>query len=341
MDIPGTRIPASGQEEFYAAIKNLLRAKKRPISNSCLWGGAETGCAAIPIASHLISESWLRRISDTQQHVIQFEVQTASIANNGARIQARRIGVGQKSAVTFPGFCQHHDSTLFRCLEKEEFIGNREQLLALTYQSTSHEFTRKYQLIESILSGTSEALENPLARLVSMEVKNCYHLLAWKLELEEMLLNGGGEIEAYIIECQYCPEIVVSVTFSSPFTITGKTLEPRLEFITLSVFPSGNSGFAVFTWNKHKRKNPSLFIKPFINLNHNLISTAILYLILEVSENFCIAPSWWNGLSDKIQDDLKYRYARSLVSANSTSLCTSIVPRSSLVNWGIVKSQYA
>ena len=172
-------------------------------------------------------------------------------------------------------------------------------------------------------------------------MKNCLRLLAWKQSLEEILSGGRNEIAAFVVEFAARPSVLASVTFSFPMTFTGRKLDARYEWMTLSILPSANAGFAVFTWNKRAPKNPSLFVKSFKAIQPNLQSTALLNLVVEVSENIFLAPDWWNGLSQSVQTSLLTRFSRSITSAEPAPPAGSMLPQVPLVDWGIANSFYA
>lgn len=315
--------------------------EKRAALGKCMFWSAD--CTDTPIASHLIPESWLRKIADSTYHIVQFELVANNVARNGVTMEARRRGVDEKPAVTFPGFCNTHDNALFRCLEQNEFTGTPEQLLALTYRSTCREACAKHQMVACHLPRALDAAAPPFFTMQAVsEMKNCLRLLAWKQSLEEVLSGGRNEIAAFVVEFAARPSVLASVTFSFPMTFTGRKLDARYEWLTLSILPSGNAGFAVFTWSKRAPKNPSLLVKSFNTIPRELQSAALVNLVLEVTESFFVSPEWWNGLPKPCQQALLERYSRSLTSGDPAPLAGSLIPKlPSIVDWRIVNAAYA
>lgn len=336
-----TKIPASKLKDFFAILNEMRAFQKKAVLGKCMFWFDD--CEDSPIASHLISESWLRQIADSTKHVMQFEPVASNIARNEATMEAVRVGVGQKTAVTFPGFCHTHDSALFRCLDQGSFSGTPEQLLALTYRSTCREACSKHQMVACNLPRALDEAAPPfLTMLAISEMKNCIRLLAWKQELEEMLTGGKNELGAYVVEFAVRPSMLASGTFSFPMTFTGKKLDARYEWMTLSILPSSNAGFAVFTWSKRASKNPSLLVKSFKSISRELQSAALVNLILEVSENFFFAPDWWNGLPQSRQTGLLARFSRSMTTDALAPPANSLIPKPPpMVDWKVVNSSYA
>jgi hypothetical protein len=339
LNVDNKTIPASKQKEFYDAINAIRAYQKKALWGRCMHWTAS--CDNAPIASHLISESWLRKIADSANKVVRFEIVANNVAKNGAVIEARQRGVDEKPSVTFPGFCVKHDNELFRCLEQNDFSATSKQLLALTYRSVCRDACAKYQMVACHLPQALEMEAPPFVTEQAItEMNNCLRLLDWKQKLEDMLSGGPSEIESFVVEFSTRPSVLASVTCSFPMTFTGRKLDARYEWMTLSILPSGNSGFAVFTWNTRAPKNPSLFVKSFKKIRPELQPTALLYFVLEITENFFIDPSWWNGLLPSVQTVLLARHSRSFTSEHILPPSGSLLPKTPLVDWGYVRSSY-
>jgi hypothetical protein len=341
MKLEGTKPTPEKLGEFFGVMKEMQAAQQRGVFGQCMSSLDE--CREPPISSHVLAESWLRNIADATRHVIKFEITTNNLAKSGVRIEPRRVGVGEKTAVTFPGFCRRHDSELFSCLETAEFTATPAQLLALTYRSVCREACAKYQMVKCHLPRALDK-EAPLflTEKVVTEFKNCIRLLARKQELEKSLAIPANEIAAYVVEFARRPTMLVSVTFSIPVTFTGRVLDvERYDWTTLSIIASEKGGYAIFTWSKRASKNPARLVKSFIAINRELQSSALIYLALEISENFAIAPSWWASLTGPQQGDLLRRFSRSIVANTSKPSIRSLFPKPpGIVDWAIVNASY-
>jgi hypothetical protein len=130
VEIQSTRVPKEKVAEFYSALGELHAYERKPVLGKCMFWGDD--CKAPPIASHLLSRSWLEQVADSAHHVVQFRLTTEDRVNKPGRLESHRVGINE--ATTFPGFCEQHDNELFACLERQTFFATREQLLALTYR---------------------------------------------------------------------------------------------------------------------------------------------------------------------------------------------------------------
>lgn len=306
-------------------------------------------CASPPIGSHLLSRSWLEQIADTSHQVIQFRLATHDLVNKPARIEAYDAGINK--ATTFPGFCQLHDDKLFACLEKQEFSATPEQLRALAYRSVCCEVCAKHQFVdcnwERATTQFKRALEtdqhNPplyaLQVLKGMDV--CMRLLHKKYVLENMWQTGNDSLVSYVIRFATRPTVLVSTTITPAVTFTGRILEPRWDWISVSVIPSANGGWAIFTWDKSSPKNPALFVKSFKTLPNHLQTTALLNLIFESSETFAMTPQWWESLSPARRNELFYRFGCSIKRGfNKPTSGTLVPPKKPWADWNPVEAKY-
>src|SRR5258706_2960259 len=143
MEIQSTKVPKDKVAEFYSTLGELRAYKWKPVLGKCMFWA--DNCKDPPIASHLLSRSWLERVADDSHHVVQFRLTTEDRVNKPGRLEAHRVGIND--ATTFPGFCERHDNDLFACLERQVFSATREQLHALTYRSICREACVKHQIV--------------------------------------------------------------------------------------------------------------------------------------------------------------------------------------------------
>jgi hypothetical protein len=122
MKFPDTQLPKGKVSEFYTAAKEMRLFQKKPVLGRCMfWSG---DCDAVLIGSHLLARSWLERIADETNHIVQLEIATDNLGNQPAQITARQVGIN--SATTFPGFCEKHDNEVFACLERNTFTASQD-----------------------------------------------------------------------------------------------------------------------------------------------------------------------------------------------------------------------
>jgi len=347
MEIQTAKVPKENVAECYSSLRELHAHKQKPVLGKCMFWADH--CASPPIGSHLLSRSWLEQIADSSHEVIRFRLTTEDLMNKPRRIEA--YGAGINKEITFPGFCQRHDEQLFACLEKQEFSATGEQLRALAYRSICSEACAKHQIVDCLKAKADAQMERALktnqqappslAFHVESEAIRCIQLLAYKNALETNWQNSNDSLVSFVVRFTTCPTVLVSTTVTPAVTFTGRFLESRRDWISLSIIPSANGGWAVFTWDKSAPKNPSLFIKSFAKVPKELKTIALLWFIFESAENFAIAPRWWNSLTPERQKELFRRFESTSQRRFEKSASNALsLPNAPWVDWNPVEARY-
>lgn len=336
MKFAGTQLPKEKAAEFYNILGELRALQKKPVLDRCMyWSGA---CDDAPIGSHLLARSWLQQIADNTNHVLQLHTATENLCNKPAEIIPRRLGVN--IATTFPGFCKKHDDEIFACLEKSEFVATKEQLTALRYRSLCREACAKYQIVSGNLQRALDHAAPPdFTSHVIAEMKR-FMLLLKETTKEAFQRNN---VQSYVIKFAKRPTVLVSATIHPFFTFTGRVLESRPEWITVSIIPSENCGWAIFSWSGDAPKNASLMIKSFRSLPEEKQTVALLYLLFEVSENHAISPEWWHSLGDRNRQNLVNRFGRTSLWARGSAVPANllVVSEKPWIDWQPIEAYYA
>ena len=137
------------------------------------------------------------------------------------------------------------------------------------------------------------------------------------------------------------PTVLVSTTINPLVTFTGRMLEQRWDWISVSVIPCANGGWAIFTWDQAAPKNPSLFVKSLKTLSNRLLKTALVCFIVESSENSAIAPHWWESRSLERRNELIYRFGLSIRRGfNKPGSDTLVPPKTPWADWNPVEAKY-
>jgi hypothetical protein len=347
MEIQSAKVPKEKVAECYSSLGELHAYKRKPVLGKCMFWA--DNCTTPPIASHLLSRSWLEQIADTSHEVIRFQLTTDDLMNKPRRIEA--YGAGINKEIRFPCFCQKHDDELFTCLEKQEFSATQEQLRALAYRSVCCEACAKHQIVGCLNEKAAIQMERALktdqqapptlAFHVAKEGIRCIQLLVKKDALEKNWRNHNDSLVSYVVRFATRPTVLVSMTVIPLVTFTGRILEERWDWISLSIIPSANGGWAVFSWDKSAQKNPSLFIKSFVKVANEFKTVALLNFIFESSENFAIAPQWWESLSSQQRNDLIYRFGCNLKKRDDKPTSnTLLLPKIPWVDWNPVEAGY-
>ena len=331
MDHRGCNIPIPDLGRYHEALQKLRVSMRKGVLNRCLYW--DSSCELPPVSSHSISRCWLQRIADDTNHVLTFRLEAEAAGKRPVTIVAERIGINR--ATVFQGFCGAHDTELFSCLETGDFNGTFEQVLALAYRSVCREAWVKHRMVDFQGNlGMVEDVPTPHGVRTVFEMYRCIQLMVKKQSLEEMRRMGTTGLSSCVVEFTCPPTVLVSATFYPLVTFTGRSLDFRQEWMTLSILPQGDHGVAIFSWEKAHAKNGPLLVKSLRGIPAHLQTTALLNLVFEASENFAISPKWWETLAGSEQRSLRKRYARSFTLGNDLPPPTTLVPgKNPLVDW--------
>lgn len=315
----------------------MRRSLEKP-SLGCL---SEPECERRPIQSHLLAESWLRLLADESGHVVEFVVAVEDAGKRPVGFRPNSVGVGE--ALTFPGFCEQHDNALFACLESEQFTASPRQLACLAYRSVCQDVCAKHQLLRCNLQ-TALGPDSPdfVAEKATGQFRLLLELMNRKLRISEMLRLNKFAQRGYVVEFKNAPTFMVSTTFLPHVTFTGRELEhARLDWVTLTIFPSAKGGVAVFTWDNSSPKNGSLLLKSLKAVPAHLVTSCIFNLALEVSDRIVVSPKWWASLTEVEHRRVLARFSRSLLTDVPPPLDTIRPSSNSGLNWEPINMGYA
>jgi hypothetical protein len=247
----------------------------------------------------------------------------------------RKVGINRAS--TFTGFCQKHDTELFRPLETQPFIASKEQLFLLAYRALAKEvYAKRFALRMEPLERRGDMGKSPLEQVALQS-----HLYLWaqqhRLSLRDLDANMDdyGQIyqsrdfdrmSAYLIFANSTIDFAVSGGLYPEFDFAGKGLQnlagaDRLDFITYSALPFETGSVIAFVWDSARGVSCAQFVRSLDQLPEGEIPDATVRLTFEHFENTFLAPRWWDGLSDSERDRLEQRFALAASPQNRSANC--------------------
>lgn len=116
-------------------ITQIFNSTPRKAKNKCMF----PGCTVPAIHSHSIQEALLRTIADETNHVTQITINVKFNPNGGITPKVKPISIHKAS--TFSGYCNTHDTEVFRPIEKGEIDpSNHEHHFILTLRAIAREY---------------------------------------------------------------------------------------------------------------------------------------------------------------------------------------------------------
>lgn len=294
-----------------AAAKLIADFRRRFSAKVCLAPHGDH--AGGTVAAHTMSlQAVLRKISK-DGHVYAPQLMGRFSADEHP-IQIQRLGLRDVSV--FNGFCAKHDASLFSCLENQAFFFSREQLFMLAFRAASRECYLKRKQCESLpdlasirdihgidtsLSYSEEVLIHQAASLRGAEEAE-----AFKAKLDKYLLQRSwGRLVTHAVLFESRPSVAACFVFQPFHDMNGvqlqdyENLEVEMSQLAVSVLPLDQGGAAIFSWLDTANEAPRRFYESVID-SENLTS-AVIHAVLDNSENFALAPDWYEPLQESVK----------------------------------------
>ncbi len=290
-------------------IKRLKKIHRRPI---CLANGE---CGGVIGRSHTISEAMSLKSISENDHVLVRQINLFGKTEDEL-LAFKNLSVHE--ALAFPGFCNHHDTTLFKSLDQSPFIATPEQLFMQAYRCACREYYFKACQIEAFpdanqiaeLQGLRKEDKyklSPEAEIIKIAMNRGFADVAYHKDKFESLLSNNDfrRLQSYIIYGKSSPVLACAGSFAPDFISNGECLQDfsdfkiNLQSLFVSVIPDKTGIFVLLSFFDDDAFAPTRFINDLIvggNLTHRVI-----WMCMTRIENLAVRPSWWNGLSASIQ----------------------------------------
>lgn len=224
-----------------------------------------------------------------------------------------------RTASTFTGFCEYHDSKIFLDLDQRDFDGSGDLTFLSAYRTLCREIFMKKAHLRTIELGktldkgreedeqiiiqgaTSAASDGANSALVE--------LLDLKAHFEAALKRSNHEAFAYSnFHFPTRPALVTAGGFNPSHDLSGEFLQ-NLDLATysqnvfFSVLPNKDGFWASFLWLRSH-----LLMEHFVrDVERNYCSVGGIYSVaLAHIENSFLRPSFWEGLSERHKQALQF-----------------------------------
>jgi hypothetical protein len=129
---------ADNKERFGRITKGFTELKKSTNPSYCFYGNAD--CSEKFIRAHSIQKSRILKKISNDNHILYF--QTSLSEDDDLRFEPKRLGIDK--ATIFTGFCEKHDSELFKPIEERDYdVGDQTQEFLFAYRGLAKEHHTK------------------------------------------------------------------------------------------------------------------------------------------------------------------------------------------------------
>lgn len=268
-------------------------------------------------------------------HVCSTKKAFMDLEKRGGLVDMEKIGVGQAS--TFPGFCSHHDTELFKPVEQansrlDAYSGFLLSLRAVAYelatkdsQLRSHvaskefiDYGRSFEqqaMIQNFLSLHQVGIEQGLKDISQLKV----------LYDEAFQSQDFSKFSFFGVEFDRVLPFAAAGAFIPEFNFSGVQLQEievgqPVSQIALNVTRLGDNTCVVFGWFGGPDCAAARLVDSFKAIPDQEKANALLILAMEHLENFFCTPSWWVGLASEVSAKLHEKIAGGMPSRSPNAL---------------------
>lgn len=219
---------------------------------------------------------------------------------------------GRKKATVFTGFCDYHDTELFKPIENNNFNFSEEHIFLYIYRAFAFEFHKKQEAIKmqramyrkkpsllkdrdarvhKLLQGFEAAVDdfmpekNVFDKSIMTKDYNSLVSIVWKFDQEIKFAASGFEVLCYDLEGEEIQNI--------------NDLTQKAKHIFFSIFPEGEKSYFVIAWTKDNKEIFENYYSQLLNLSHQQRINFINNLLPITTENIVINPTAWKKLSNE------------------------------------------
>lgn len=256
-------------------------------------------------------------------HSIPSATVLATLAHNGhvvmpqmklkvpppAEIDFKRVGRHQ--ATTFTGLCSQHDNDIFRRIDDGvPELSDPSHLFLLAYRAVLREFhvclqnawrfQSTYQKrVEVGLSPGTEPCNYGL--FATAHLANAYECYEYKRRFDQYYLQTDwSQLHHHIIVLKDQPP---SIAVSSMFSLDAVDA-PETPRVTLSVFPAANDVVVAFSSVPNDAPFVTAYLDRILSSDSYFQKYLLSKLILQSCDNFVIAPTYYDALTQDRKDAL-------------------------------------
>ncbi|CAL2085845.1 conserved hypothetical protein [Tenacibaculum sp. 190524A05c] len=269
-------------------------------------------CEEKSINSHLLQKNGILNIISSNNHIIQITGNDFFKAEKEGIIGIKSIGINR--AMSYPLFCNIHDTNIFAPVETEEYsLNDYTSQLLFSYRSLCAEIRKKMintDIFERIKNSRQFAVNFELLKLAQSQIEaNSMGIqdLNWYKNIMELEINNSYNTTDYIFEKIDYDFIPISASaVYSPINPSEHTLEVLkdsekiLNYIFINLIPQEDKLTLIIGYHKLKTNN---WIKEYITswkgLSDIEFEKKLTDLFATKIETWVISPDYWKELETK------------------------------------------
>ena len=307
------------QAERKVVGKIFEAARSNKPNHGCL-APVENGeiCGKKAIKSHTVGLGReLRRIADQNGKVLGARLNLSAIFDPfGGAFEDVHI----KQASVFPGFCKHHDQTVFEPIDDQQWNGSSEHIFLLAYRALCREVYAKLSNVESFMpaaisNATGEG-EEMLRRWNHGEELGLQESLRDKKAMDSILLSQNYECQSHIVSLGKDFPVRVAGVFVPEFDFDDKKLFDLSDYstpvyrISVCTHSTDDDVLGVISaFDDHPKLH--MYMESLKRQMENSPRAYFAQICFDNFEHIYLGKRWWSQLRKRQQNDIETRFESS------------------------------
>ncbi|MDT0123887.1 hypothetical protein Q9R46_14595 [Paenibacillus sp. RRE4] len=285
---------------------------------TCL-GFIKEECEGDIKSAHSIQNNRILNRISKNGHVFKIETKGT---RDGSQSTLEKIS--KNKASTFFGFCDKHDTELFRDIEVKGYIGSPIQDFLFAFRAHSiehHKKIRQLQTTKNLFKEIPSAMVNPDSvypyRVAQLDVRD--HQLDYSYFREHFLMGEYNVVKTIRYTLNYEVRFSASSSFTVKHDLNGKTLNDihglgieKMPSIFLNVFPAEGKTHILISYLLADEAIYKEYFEQIRILPEKELLNYLNFLIIEYTENVFFDPDFIGEMSQKQKDSLLRSFESSI-----------------------------
>ncbi|WP_218777772.1 SEC-C domain-containing protein [Bacillus thuringiensis] len=328
-ELPFEKVPYKNRE---GAFKNYAyKLDKESKIKECLYPNSEQCEGKIKSAHSLQNNGVLSKISENG-HVV---ILNTDYGKDDLIYDVK--DVSKNKATTFTGFCDKHDTLVFKDIETKEIdVTSNKQCFLFAYRAFALELHKKK---ESLKSRQQLFKVRPtLSKEIEFIAQYRYAELAlndvsvYKKFFDKALINENYDmIQSTTFTFDYEVSMAACGGFTLTYDIKGNKMndihsmeDERLKTLFFTIIPNNGKTYFIFSWIKYDNAFFKDYIQQLEGLTEEQFKTYINNFLPSYTENLVVAPSLWSSFT-KHQKDAFFKLFSADVETNDNRLKANLL----------------
>lgn len=308
-------------------IKNMmLQSWKETDFKLCF--AEDNNCAGTIKSAHSIQNNGILNKISEEGHLYTIE---ADADYSGVIPNFKKIS--KNKASTFYGFCDFHDTEIFKPIELQPYMGTEEQQFLFAYRGLCiayHKVNRKMNTMVNLFKKVPVELLNEASvymyRNAQLDIKDD------KLEFEKLTRdlkeNNYSDIKTFEYTLDYEINFVVSSYFAVEKDMNQKVINDIYDFdptkvmpgLFVNIFPINGKSKIIFSYDQKLSNEYDELFAQLNNSQEERLLEYISYVIFNYTEDIYYRMSTIDGLDDKTKQSMLRSYESSIYPLEELSL---------------------